>query len=349
MTEKNNFHTKLKPLGKKLKNIFSFTTLCLALSMVFTTPSNALECETGLRAFTHADGDICIPNSPQRIVTLNDQLLALPLIELGAPLVGTAGRIASDGSFYMRGGMDTLGVDFSNSKIEFVGKFNALDLELIVGLKPDLIIGGTYNDEAVLDQLSQIAPVVKIDNTGLGLIGTLKALADITGTSENFEARYANYVSKIERLKNAIGNPEDISVTLTFMFPAGEDLWVYREGLGAIGQVTKDLGFKQPDAVASLTERQAKFSAETIESLDADLVFGFYRQSPDATAKAVFAAYEKFNPAWCAALKACQQGQFILLPSPTFGSSLTSLELAVELVETHTVGRSFNKQIQEYK
>lgn len=346
-TNKNNLLNAILNINKMANSILGFMALCLMASFIITSPAKALDCKQGSRTFIHAQGEICIPNHPKRIVTLNDQLLALPLIELGAPIVGSAGRIANDGSYYMRGGMDTLGVDFANSKIEFVGKFNALDLELIVGLKPDLIIGGAYNDDAVLEKLAAIAPVVKIDNGSLGLIATLKALADVTGAAENFKARYANYLSKIERLKKAIGNPQDVSVTLTFIFPAGEDLWVYREGLGAIGQVTKDLGFKQPEAVANLTERQAKFSTETIESLDADLIFGFYRQSPDATAKAVFAAYEKFNPAWCSALRACQKGQFILLPSPTFGNSLTSLELALELVESHTIGRPFIKIIKE--
>jgi len=293
------------------------------------------------RSVTAANGTFDIPVEPQRIVALNDQIVALPLYELGAPVVGSAGRTDADGNVFMRGGMDTLGIDYANTDIEYVGAFNSLDLEAIAALQPDLIIGGTYNDPAVIEQLQTIAPTLVIDNGALGLVETLKTLADVSGKSGDFERRYERYLANVERTKGYIGNTASISATMTFMFPAGEELWVYRTGLGAIGQVLNDLGFTQPEAVATLSENQASWSAELIQQLDADFIFGFYRQQPDATPQAVFAAYEAFAPGWCQALTACQNGQFVLLPGPTFGSTMTGLERALELVESHVAGRSF--------
>lgn len=308
-----------------------FTLLALAI------PTLAQE----TRSFTAANGTFDIPVAPQRIVALNDQIVALPLHELGATVVGSAGRTDADGNHFLRGGMDTLGIDYANTDIAYVGGFNGLDVEAIAALQPDLIIGGPYTDPAVAEQLQSVAPTLLIDNSALGLIDTLRTLADVSGKAGNFEARYQRYLGNVERLKSFIGDPTAISATMTFMFPEAAELWVYRSGLGAIAQVLEDVGFAQPAAVAALPESQASWSAELIQDLDADFIFGFYRQQPDATPEAIFAAYEKFAPGWCQALTACQNGQFVLLPGPTFGSTMAGLDLALELVENAVAGRAF--------
>ena len=314
----------------------------LALTLVLATPTVAQE----TRSFTAANGTFDIPVSPQRIVALNDQIVALPLYELGAPVVGSAGRTDADGNHFLRGGMDTLGIDYANTDIAYVGGFNGLDVEAIAALQPDLIIGGPYTDAAVAEQLQSVAPTLLIDNGALGLVDTLRTLADVSGKAGNFEARYQRYLGNVERLKSFIEDPTTISATMTFMFPAGEELWVYRSGLGAIAQVLADVGFAQPAVVADLPESQASWSAELIQDLDADFIFGFYRQQPDATPEAVFAAYEKFAPGWCQALTACQNGQFLLLPGPTFGSTMAGLDLALELVENAVAGRAFTPFVE---
>lgn len=292
-------------------------------------------------AVTVENGTFDIPAAPERIVALNDQILTLPLIELGAPVIGSAGRLDAEGNAFMRGGMDTLGVDFANTDVDFVGLYNDLDVEAIAALEPDLIVGGPYTDPQVVEQLQSVAPTLVVDNAALGLIETLRTLAHISGRAPTFEARYERYLDNVARTKAFIGAPSDLTATLTFMFPAGEELWVYRTGLGAISQVLSDLGLSQPEAVASLDAAQSSWSPELIQQLDADFIFGFYRQQPDATPEAVRAAYETFAPGWCEALAACRNGQFILLPGPTFGSTMTSLDLALDLVESHLAARPF--------
>ena len=292
------------------------------------------------RSYEALNGTFDIPVDPQRIVALNDHVVGLPLIEMGAPLVGAAGRVDGEGNHFMRGGMDTLGVDFANSDIAFIGTFNGLDVEAIAALDPDVIIGGLYTDAATAEQLQKIAPTLIIDNNSLGFLGMIEALADIAGKSGTFDARYERYRANLVRARGFVGDPAEISVTLTFMFPAGDQLWVYKDGgLGAISQVVSDMGFAQSEAVAAMSEPVTSVSRELIQGLDADYVFGFYRQQPDATPGAVFAAYETFAQGWCLALTACQDGQFILLPAPAFGNTMQSLDLALELVESHMAGR----------
>lgn len=311
--------------------------------LITAAPAFALDCEDDMRLFTLFENETCIPEKAERVVALNDQIVALPLIEMGLNVVGSAGRLDDEGNAYLRGGMDTLGVDFSNSDITFVGTYESLDLELIASLDPDLIIGGTYTDGGVAEQLSNIAPTLIIDNGKLGFLGTLSTFADAVGVSHEFANRLALYENNIERLRGFIANAEDITVTFTFMFPDGDQLWVYRgdENLKAAGQVANDLGFKPSSGAAALDVAQVSYSAELIQDLDADFIFGFYRQSSDASPAAVYAAYENWAPGWCAVLTACQEGRFILLPVPALGSSMTSLELTLELIEGHVVAQGY--------
>src|SRR5215217_1884003 len=226
----------------------AFATAVLALGLA----APALAQET--RSFTAANGTFDIPVAPQRIVALNDQIVALPLYELGAPVVGAAGRTDGEGNHFLRGGMDTLGIDYANTDIQFIGGFNALDVEAIAALQPDLIIGGPYTDAAVAEQLQSVAPTLIINNNELGIIETMRTFADITGKTGNFEARLKRYEDNVARTRKWLESPEDISVTMTFVFPAGEEMWVYKHtgNLGAIAQVVRDLGFKETAAVAAL-------------------------------------------------------------------------------------------------
>ncbi len=318
----------------------------LLTAALLTLAAPVLAQET--RSYTAANGTFDIPVSPQRIVALNDQIVALPLYELGAPVIGSAGRTDAEGNHFLRGGMDTLGVDYANTDIAYIGGFNALDVEAIAALQPDLIIGGPYTDPAVAEQLQSVAPTLIINNNELGLIETMRAFADITGRTGNFESRLKRYQDNVARTRAYLETPEDISVAMTFVFPEGAEMWVYKHNgnLGAVAQVVRDLGFKEPAAVTALPANETNFSAELIQDLDADFVFGFYRQQPDATPATIRAAYETFAPGWCQALTACQNGQFILLPGPTFGPTMTGLDLALELIESNIAARPFTPFIE---
>jgi iron complex transport system substrate-binding protein len=321
-----------------------FGALAIAAMLAFAAPAFAQE----TRSFTAANGTFDIPVAPQRIVALNDQIVALPLYELGANLVGSAGRTDADGNHFLRGGMDTLGIDYANTDIAYVGGFNELDVEAIAALQPDLIIGGPYTDAAVAEQLQSVAPTLIINNNELGIIETMRTFADITGKTGDFEARLKRYQDNVARTRTFLEAPEDISVAMTFVFPEGAEMWVYKHtgNLGAIAQVVRDLGFKEPAAVAALADNETNFSAELIQDLDADFIFGFYRQQPDATPASINAAYETFAPGWCQALTACQNGQFILLPGPTFGPTMTGLEMALELIESNVAARPFTPFVE---
>jgi iron complex transport system substrate-binding protein len=74
----------MKPMQVLLVLWLAITALVL--------PAQAQE----MREFSAENGTFEVPVQPQRIITLNDQILAVPLYEMGVEVVGTSGRIWAD-------------------------------------------------------------------------------------------------------------------------------------------------------------------------------------------------------------------------------------------------------------
>jgi iron complex transport system substrate-binding protein len=105
---------------------------------------------------------VTVPLHPQRIVSMHDLDITIPLIELGVPPVASHGRTRPDGSHYLRSSAQLTGVDFDNSDIRFIGTAD-IDLEAVAAAKPDLIITEPSRHVSV-EQLEKIAPTVSIDH-----------------------------------------------------------------------------------------------------------------------------------------------------------------------------------------
>lgn len=290
-----------------------------------------------MRTFTDHNGQVEIPVKPQRIVALNDHVLAMPLIELGAPLVGSSGRTRDDGSIYLRGVKDLLGVDFDNSSIEFVGTYGDTDLEKIVSLEPDLIVANIYHEEATLEQMRKIAPTVVI-NTDQPVLDFIHDIADAGGVLDEYNQRLARYQARLAEAKSIMPNAGDIQVSVIQAYDG--QLSVY-ESYGALGQVIQDIGFKQPAAVSDI-EGSASFSAESLPLFDGDFVFDTYRISAGDFPQDARDRMAEVLPGWCDVLHACRNNQYVALPRTfVYSSSFASLEMNVQFLVTHIGGREF--------
>jgi len=126
----------------------------LAALAAFATPAYAQDCAEGQRAHAHSAGTTCVPERPERIISLHDLTITLPLVELGLTdrIVGSMGRL-EDGAPEptMSTVPDLFGVDFDTTGIAFLGVWE-YDLEAIAALQPDLIIGRPSED-AIYSQL----------------------------------------------------------------------------------------------------------------------------------------------------------------------------------------------------
>src|SRR5690606_2836491 len=106
----------------------SYKLLATAL-LIAALSLPALAQET--RSYTDDTGRVVdIPADPQRIVSLHDVSLTLPLLELGVIPVGSHGRTTAEGEPFIRSSAVLTGIDFTNSTIKFVGNLPA-DVEAI--------------------------------------------------------------------------------------------------------------------------------------------------------------------------------------------------------------------------
>ncbi|WP_404400401.1 ABC transporter substrate-binding protein [Pelagibacterium halotolerans] len=284
-----------------------------------------------------AGREVVVPAHPQRVVSQNDNRLTLPLLELGVPLVGSAGRVNAEGNPYLRAVPDLLGIDFDTADFQFVGTYNALDYEAIAALEPDLIV--TMIEDQV-EQLSVIAPTLVIDPNQYPVKEGMRRLAEVTGTTDAYDALATAYERKLETVSHFIPEPGEITVSVTFSFPAGEDVYVYND-LGALTVALDDLGLQLPAVAREMDARSMAISPEVWTGIDGDFVINFYGTTPEDGPAQVRAGLDHYLEGWCDFLHACREGQYLFFPYSSFGYSFGALGLNLDLLTTHIAGRDF--------
>ncbi|MCS3432652.1 ABC transporter substrate-binding protein [Klebsiella sp. BIGb0407] len=276
-----------------------------------------------------------VPLHPQRIVSLHDLDITIPLIELGVPPVASHGRTRPDGSHFIRSGALLTGIDFDNSNIKFIGTAD-IDIEAIVAAKPDLIITQPGRGTPI-EQLEKIAPTVSIDHLDGGAPQIYRKLAQLTGT----EARYAilerRYQEEIAQIKRMI-DTRNITVSV---IQANQGKINALHTYHSLGRVLRDAGFKFPPLIDSIPEgKRIDVSAERLPEMDADFVFTTWRGDTGGKPQDEMAAMDAVLPGWCEFLTACQKGHYILLSrEEAISNSYASLSLMSAQVQTHIAGR----------
>ncbi|WP_410771590.1 ABC transporter substrate-binding protein [Fontibacillus sp. BL9] len=224
----------------------------------------------GPRTIEHALGTVTLEKKPERIVVLFNGMVDITAA-LGVKPVGAV-ESWEQKPWY----------EFLRDKMEGVkdlGEENQPNLEAIVALKPDLIIGTKTRHEKIYPQLKDIAPTLITeeifdwkDNLQIGA----KALymdeeaAKLIG---DWDARVADFKEKAgDRLKDT-----EVSI-VRFEKDGSARFYV----TGFAGTIFEELGIGRPEAqrvegkaVVNLTTK------EQMAQLDGDYIFDITRVSPD--------------------------------------------------------------------
>ncbi|MFT4183116.1 MAG: ABC transporter substrate-binding protein [Rhizobium sp.] len=317
-----------------------FAAALLTLA-VMATPLLAQELER--RSFTDDLGrKVEVPAHPQRIVSLHDLDITIPLIELGVRPVASHGRMGADGKAYLRSGPILTGVDFDNSGMSYIGAVT-VDLEAIVSAKPDLVITEPGRTTPV-EQLEKIAPTVVIDNTIGGAPHIYERLADLTGTKDRLAILDRRYRAQIDALKQVV---DPSKITVSVLQAQNGKISIYHT-YRALGRVLRDAGFRFPDIIENIPESgRMEVSAERLQELDADFIFDTYRSDTGGTPAEEIDAMNKALPDYCQFLAACREGRYILLPrEEAISNSYAALNLMVSMIQSHVAGRPGTKPQQ---
>ena len=275
------------------------------------------------RSFTDDAGRVVdIPLHPQRIVSLQDLFFTIPLIELGAPPVGSHGRVEDDGTPYLRSAKMLTGFDYDNTGMAFLGTGTEIDPEKVAAAEPDLII---LSNNQKPEQYEQIAPTILIDFVTRDKYEIYELLAELTGTEETLARLDGRYAQQIEQIKRLVDTP-NVSVNV---FAALEgQIRVYRH-FASLGRVLRDAGYGMPDAVKDIPDGEnASFSAEMLPEMDADVIFLTYLAERGETAQDAYAQMEALVPGFCDYLTACKTGNLVAIPrDETTSTSYNALSM----------------------
>ncbi|MFS8039009.1 ABC transporter substrate-binding protein [Xanthobacter sp. AM11] len=286
------------------------------------------------RAFTDDLGrTVQVPERPQRIVSLHDLDITLPLIELGVMPVASHGRVRPDGTRFLRAGKLLTGVDFDTAPIAFLGA-GAIDLEAVVAARPDLIITSPTRDTPI-SQLERIAPTVSIEHLRGGPAAIYGKLALLTGTQQRLGALQQRYAAQIAQLRRLV----DTSRITVSSFQANQGKITVFHTDRALGRVLRDAGFRFPPLVEAIPEGgRMDVSAERLPDIDADFTFGTFRSDLGDGPREEMAAMDQVMPGWCRMMKACRDGRHLMLPrDETISNTYAALSLLVPVVQAQVL------------
>jgi iron complex transport system substrate-binding protein len=211
------------------------------------------------RLVKHAMGETKVPLHPKRIVALDscalDHALALGVKPVGAP------HYYFTDSPYLKGKVEG---------IEDIG--SPANLEKVLALKPDLILGVPYDNNVIYTLTSQIAPTVLADfDGGKEWREALPLFGEALGKPDAAKQALANYYARIEKFKTQMGDRlKEIEVSLINLYPEGYGL--YQEDTFA-GLILKDAGLSRPPSQSLPVNGQVIISQERIPEIDADVLF----------------------------------------------------------------------------
>lgn len=242
------------------------------------------------RTIEHAMGETEVSGTPERVVVLDTGELDSAMT-LGVKPVGAVEAVEGLGyPSYLEG----------TEEIENVGTIEEPNLEKIASLEPDLILSSKLRHQQVYDQLSQIAPTVFTETTGVTWKENFEVHAKALNRVEEGDIVKKEYQGRIDEFKQAMDdNPPEVSVV---RFLPGDTRIYQKESF--IGTVLEDNGLPRPPSQDVDEFAITNASAELIPKMGGDVIFvTTYGPEDESTKKKITG-----DPLW-QKLDAVSQGQ----------------------------------------
>ncbi|MEV0442555.1 iron-siderophore ABC transporter substrate-binding protein [Streptomyces spectabilis] len=214
-----------------------------------------------------AMGEVKVPVAPERVVVLDTAELDSALT-LGVKPVGATHADAATG---FPGYLPKEKV----AGIKDVGEMMNPNMEVIAGLKPDLILTSKVRHGAKYDQLKQIAPTVMTETTGYPWKENFQVHADALGKKAAATKTLAAYDAHVKEVTTALGGPAKAKATEVNMvrFVQGADIRIYGEQ-SYIATLLKDVGLgRAPISKKAKDGFSYDVSPEKIDLADTDVIF----------------------------------------------------------------------------
>ena len=236
------------------------------------------------RQITHAMGVTEVPDEPKRVIMLTNEGTEA-LVYIGVIPVGAVQSWDGD-PWYAH-------LDEALKETVALGTENAVNLEVIASLEPDLIIGNKVRQEKIYDQLSAIAPTVFAEDLSGSWQDNLTLYSETVGKSEQGKQALAAFAARAEALAASIDEGLSDEISLVRFAPGRVRLY-YKDTFA--GGILGQMGFHRPPA-QDKDEFAEEIQKERIPDMAGDRIFYF---SDDADPEDVKANLDEWisDPLW---------------------------------------------------
>lgn len=252
----------------RTKNIFILCIVMLTVMIAGCGKEEKKETNTAAEGkesyvIKHAMGETTIKGIPKRVVVLTNEG-AEALLSVGVTPVGSTKPRAGE-EWYPH-----LAKELKDTKV--VGTERDVNLEAIMKLKPDLIIGNKMRHEKVYEQLKEIAPTVYAETLRGDWKENFTLYTKAVNKEKEGQKALDDYKKRIEAIKEKLGDKIVSKVSIIRFVPG--DVRIYQKNSFS-GVVLQDIGFKRPPlqdrddfAIKGVTKEQ-------IPNMDGDYLFYF--------------------------------------------------------------------------
>lgn len=287
-------------------------------------PAATNEAVDETRTIEHAMGSVTLNKKPERVVVLFNGMVDIS-VALGVKPVGAV-ESWDQKPWY----------EFLRDKMTDVvnlGDENQPNLEAIIALKPDLIIGTKTRHEEVYSQLSAIAPTV-ITEEVFDWKENLKLGSQALYLEDEAAKMIADWDARVADFKQKAGDKLDDTTVSIIRFEKDGSARIYVSGFA--GTIFEELGISRPEAqqiegktVINLT------SKEQMEQLDGGYIFDITQLKDDEPSRAQAQTDWTSHPLW-SKLEGVKNGNYIKVDVVTWNLSAGVLAANKMLDDAYT-------------
>ncbi|MDF2961433.1 MAG: transporter substrate-binding protein [Paenibacillus sp.] len=278
----NFFHRRITRSGSLFAAILAIMLLTAACGQTAGSGTNTAKPDSAAaggagapaeasRTIKHAMGETVLKGTPQRVVILTNEgteaLLALGIKPVGAVKSHTGSPWYNHIKADMQG-VTELGVE------------SQPNIELIAGLKPDLIIGNKLRQEKIYDQLKAIAPTVFSETLRGDWKSNFALYAESVNKKAEGEKVIGDFDKRIEDFKKKAGPKLNQTVSVV-RFMAGKTRIYYQDTF--TGVIFKQIGIARP-ATKSKETFADEINKERLPEVEADMLLYFTYETGDGAA-----------------------------------------------------------------
>ncbi|MGE6630698.1 ABC transporter substrate-binding protein [Bacillus sp. NPDC077027] len=218
------------------------------------------------------------------------------------------------------------------SKTEGIGEKTEPNLEKILKLKPDVILGSTKFPAATIKKLDKVQTTIPVSHVSSDWESNLLLLGTLTGKSEEAKNIIANYQEDLKQAKETLKKTSSNKTAVILRIRQG-DLYVYPEDVYFNSTLYGDLGFTAPSDVKQ-AKVQTMISMERLGELNPDYIFVQFSKEENPSSPNALKDLEQ-NKIWTS-LKAVKNGHInenVVDPMLQGGTALSKTTFLDEAVK----------------